>query len=520
MRINHNITALNTFRQLSTNAINTQKSLEKLSSGLRINRAGDDAAGLAISEKMHAQIRGLKQASSNAQDAISLIQTAEGALNETHSILQRMRELANQASNETYTDSDRNEIQNEINQLTSEINRIGNTTEFNAKSLLNGGISITGQRTETIHISTELNGEYAVGMSDLDIANDTTLEAGSYRIDVVNSPKNDVLSGQSGNIDDALVTADNGVELDEGSYVVNVTNEVAKGAGNVTDTSKVLKNDISIHSDSSLADGDYTIEIGKTTVKNATEINNGGISNIDAGDTEDGNYTITTRAKVTGTETEINKDGIAELYAADGSGAIGDITVEKDSILSSAKGLKIELNQITSKEESFNTAHYVTQGLTFRAIDGNKSGKDLSIAFVAAAGGAYQEETEVSVVDGVITVTLATDEGDNAKLEDFQGLEITAKNASVDGNYTINLVSLDGSGDPTITVSAGNTITIAIDEGTTTTKDIEDLLNTNAATSNLISVTGGSDSTLVVGRKRCVNRRGSKCQCQCNYCRG
>ncbi len=127
------------FRQLSTNSINTQKSLEKLSAGLRINKAGDDAAGLAISEKMRAQIRGLDQASRNAQDGISMIQTAEGGLNEAHSILQRMRELANQAANDTNVNIDRNEIQKEINQLTSEINRIGNTTEFNTQKLLNGG---------------------------------------------------------------------------------------------------------------------------------------------------------------------------------------------------------------------------------------------------------------------------------------------------------------------------------------------------------------------------------------------
>jgi flagellin len=138
MRINHNIAALNTYRQLSSNNVMGQKSLEKLSSGLRINRAGDDAAGLAISEKMRGQIRGLEQASRNAQDGISMIQTAEGGLNETHAILQRMRELANQAANDTNVDVDRDEIQKEINQLTSEINRIGNTTEFNTQKLLKG----------------------------------------------------------------------------------------------------------------------------------------------------------------------------------------------------------------------------------------------------------------------------------------------------------------------------------------------------------------------------------------------
>ncbi|WP_082804750.1 flagellin N-terminal helical domain-containing protein [Rossellomorea vietnamensis] len=139
MRINHNIAALNTYRQLNSASTAQGKSMEKLSSGLRINRAGDDAAGLAISEKMRGQIRGLDQASRNSQDGISMIQTAEGALNETHDILQRMRELAVQAGNSTNTADDRKEIQNEVNQLTSEINRVGNTTEFNTQKLLNGG---------------------------------------------------------------------------------------------------------------------------------------------------------------------------------------------------------------------------------------------------------------------------------------------------------------------------------------------------------------------------------------------
>ncbi|WP_027726368.1 flagellin [Tuberibacillus calidus] len=158
MIINHNIAALNTIRQLSVNATNTQKALEKLSSGLRINSAADDAAGLAISEKMRGQIRGLDMAQKNAQDGISLIQTAEGALNETHSILQRMRELAVQASNGTTTDSDRQALQDELNQLTSEINRIGNTTEFNTQKLLNGGIGSTDGAKITAATSAVVNG--------------------------------------------------------------------------------------------------------------------------------------------------------------------------------------------------------------------------------------------------------------------------------------------------------------------------------------------------------------------------
>ena len=138
MRINNNISAMNAYRNLTTVNESVDKSMEKLSSGLRINRAGDDAAGLAISEKMRGQVKGLHMATKNSQDGISMIQTAEGALNETHSIVQRMRELAVQSSNDTNTQEDREKLQLEVNQLVEEINRIGNTTEFNTRVLMDG----------------------------------------------------------------------------------------------------------------------------------------------------------------------------------------------------------------------------------------------------------------------------------------------------------------------------------------------------------------------------------------------
>lgn len=141
MIINHNMNALNAHRNMATNTSAAGKSMEKLSSGLRINRAGDDAAGLAISEKMRGQISGLEQASRNASDGISLIQTAEGALNETHNILQRMRELAVQGANDTNTSDDRVAIEEEMSQLTEEISRISETTEFNGQNLLKGTFS-------------------------------------------------------------------------------------------------------------------------------------------------------------------------------------------------------------------------------------------------------------------------------------------------------------------------------------------------------------------------------------------
>ena len=141
MVVQHNLAAANTNRQLGIITGEQSKSTEKLSSGYRINRAGDDAAGLSISEKMRSQIRGLDKASSNAQDGISLIQTAEGALNESHSILQRMNELATQAANDTNTSVDRKAIQKEVDALASEITRISSTTQFNTMNLLDGNFT-------------------------------------------------------------------------------------------------------------------------------------------------------------------------------------------------------------------------------------------------------------------------------------------------------------------------------------------------------------------------------------------
>jgi flagellin len=154
LRINQNISAMNAYRNLSVTDGQMSKSLEKLSSGFRINRAADDAAGLAISEKLRGQVRGLDTASANAQNAVSLIQTAEGALNETTAILQRMRELAVQAANDTNTADDRGQIAKEITQLTGEIDRIATSTQFNTQALLAGGAAATAGLTFQVGANT------------------------------------------------------------------------------------------------------------------------------------------------------------------------------------------------------------------------------------------------------------------------------------------------------------------------------------------------------------------------------
>ncbi|WP_347562540.1 flagellin [Clostridium sp. AWRP] len=170
MIINHNLMANNAIRNMNINSGNASKSMQKLSSGLRINSAADDAAGLAISEKMRGQINGLDQASTNAQDGISMIQTGEGALNETTSILQRMKQLATQSANDTNVGDDRSQIQTEMNQLTSEINRIGNTTEFNTQALLKGNTKAAV--TTATNVTTDKAGIAGVvtgALSDLDV---------------------------------------------------------------------------------------------------------------------------------------------------------------------------------------------------------------------------------------------------------------------------------------------------------------------------------------------------------------
>ncbi|KXG78802.1 A-type flagellin [Fervidicola ferrireducens] len=258
MRINHNISALNAYRQLSVNNTSLQKSLEKLSSGYRINRAGDDAAGLAISEKMRGQIRGLNMASKNAQDAISLIQTAEGALNETHSILQRMRELAVQAASDTNTATDRAEIQKEIDQLAQELARIGNTTEFNTQKLLNGTFA------GTFHIGANENQNLSLQINDMR----------GFALGVVGDV-NLVNVAVSGTIAEGSVTTDS--NFTSGTYTIRFNSsssvyEMVDSTGNISATSSdgvtfsLSGADDTLQFSTTVTSGTVTFSISGTTI--------------------------------------------------------------------------------------------------------------------------------------------------------------------------------------------------------------------------------------------------------------
>lgn len=215
MIIQHNMTAMNTNRQLGITTKHLAKSTEKLSSGYRINRAGDDAAGLSISEKMRGQIRGLEQASRNAQDGVSLIQTAEGAMNEIHAIMQRMRELAVQAANDTNVTIDRQAIRDELNQLSSEITRINDETEFNTMKLLNG--TFTG-RSLQVGANTGQSISFSISRISLAAPSVDTHSAATRAISLVNAEIENLskvrskLGALQNRLEHAISNADNAAE--------------------------------------------------------------------------------------------------------------------------------------------------------------------------------------------------------------------------------------------------------------------------------------------------------------------
>jgi len=253
MRIQHNITALSAYRNLTANNSAVAKNLEKLSSGYRINRAGDDAAGLAISEKMRAQITGLQTAQKNANDGISLVQTAEGALTEVHSMLNRMVELATQSANGTYADEDRAALQEEITALKEEIDRISDSTNFNGTNLLDGSLSSVGatgaSKTATVGgISTIKD-----ALSDADgVYNTTTADAAGFNV-----------------IQDGRMAK----EASTLKFHVDLENLKIANTSSSADTSSVIKGTditLSIGSATLSLGADFTIEAGKE--KNGAEI--------------------------------------------------------------------------------------------------------------------------------------------------------------------------------------------------------------------------------------------------------
>lgn len=402
MIINHNISALNTYRQLSANNASSSKALEKLSSGLRINRAGDDAAGLAISEKMRGQIRGLEQASRNAQDGISLIQTAEGALNETHSILQRMRELAVQSANDSNTLDDRKEMQKEVEQLKSEINRISETTEFNTQKLLNGSLGANGQSSDATNV--EVTSVTGLKIGDYSVVVDTAATQAT-KTSAGNAADADVLAAVTGGT--ALVI--NGVTIDVtgvtdaatlqakiNSYTdeTGVTAAIANGSAAVltsVDYGSAAKIDLS---------GSGAAWTGDTVLGSATQV-----------DGVDAEATITDADNVSQTVTGVGRDIIyrgAEFIAtaaSDGGTATISVTSAGATLHIGAnkdQSMLIDMNEMSATTLGDSTVGLV-KDLNLQTQDGaNKAIAILDKAIQQVSGersklGAFQNRLEHSI---------------------------------------------------------------------------------------------------------------------------
>nr|WP_315055757.1 flagellin [uncultured Lysinibacillus sp.] len=347
MRIQHNISALNAHRNLGANNTQASKNLEKLSSGFKINRAGDDAAGLAISEKMRGQIRGLDMATKNSQDAISLIQTAEGALNETHSILQRMRELAVQSSSDTNVNLDRDAIQQEITQLTEELDRISETTEFNTQKLLDGSFSGTFQiganEGQELKMGIDKMGAAALGLVNTttlgkDVAESSTTGAkladGTYTINSAGDKLLDAKGNEVGTVATGTagttITGHNGAEYQftAADNLNGGTLTIKDGKGTAQTTlnsvgSKLSAGKYEIVGDQVIKDdkvvgklgtaaGTYEIKVGNETVKfTNADLNLEGT--LSAGSTfEINGVSVSTREQASGTITKID-DAITKV---------------------------------------------------------------------------------------------------------------------------------------------------------------------------------------------------------------
>jgi flagellin len=437
MRINTNVAALNSYNQLNNTNNNLSKSLERLSSGKRINGAADDAAGLAISEKMKSQTTGLAQAQRNAQDGISMIQTAEGALKETHSILQRMRELSVQAANDTNTNEDRAEIQNEINQLMDEVDRIGNTTEFNTKNLLNGNISVASSSNN----------------DSLNVKNTTTdTKDGVYSVDYSNI----ATKASVGNADTAVsaLTQDakinvNGTEInllqnDNAGDIVDKINNKSESTGV---TAAVGDNGgIQLVSNERGADQSIDVTASNQTLRELGLVDNAG-ADMD---------TTTTALSDVGTDST----GFINGAEADSDGT-GLSLVNTDN---NAEGLSVDLNVTENGAEAtwnFGTDNgadgVVVNGKTFTFAQGT----DAQTAVDQINESSSEIGAEAEVDNGSIKIT-STIKGEEASLavEDLDTGSHTFTYSAAAGDINLQGVLADGTTgtDTQITTLAGDDI--------------------------------------------------------------
>lgn len=376
MRINSNIAALNTYRQLNGASEAQSKSMEKLSSGLRINKAGDDAAGLAISEKMRGQIRGLDQASRNSQDTISLVQTAEGALNETHSILQRMRELSVQSSNDTNTADDRNEIQKEVNQLVSEIDRVANDTEFNTKKLLNGdsGTKVIFASNPKITGASSTNDNVVAGTYAVDVttAAEQATSNGATFLDAaitVSGTQSVTVNGKAISFD----AVNNDADATAANFIAAVNNAglgiTATGDGGSTGID-MKTNEYGVDKTISITASTLTVAMGLTTDASTDTTDSGvNVAGTIGGNaaTGSGRSLVGTAGSSIGLKVELTGTAAGAIAAA------GDIQVTKNELTAHIganedQTMTININSMSSVDLSVNGLDLTTQSGAENAI--------------------------------------------------------------------------------------------------------------------------------------------------------
>ncbi len=475
MRINHNIAAMNTYRQLGVNTGATGKSLEKLSSGLRINRAGDDAAGLAISEKMRSQIRGLDQATRNSQDAISLIQTTEGALNETHSILQRMRELAVQAASDTNTGDDRSEIQKEINLLTSEINRIGNTTEFNTKKLLNGDFDFVAATSGNTKAELALNATTVI--TNTDTAGSAT--GGAYGAAGNRNPKASAATATGTVAANAVAIAGTNNELTlkiDGTEQTVVFTNAAAGAAALTEINSKLN---AIGASASFGSSNELI------IKSNTLGSGGSI--------------------------EIMGGNFASTFMYDGAGgeSLDDITLAEGKDVNDVWVHGATAGEVTGSTTFTDTTLGGSAGFTVAAganeltvtINGTQSTISLNVGNVydgTAGQGVTKLLADLNTALGA-SGTFSVDSGN--KLVLTSATTGTTSNVTIDGGGLANILfGATASRTTQAGLTANNSISIDVD-GTTknvtlankTYQDLDDFVATNAAAFTTAGVTASNE---------------------------
>jgi len=401
MRINHNIAALNTYRQLTAGTNAAGKSMEKLSSGLRINRAGDDAAGLAISEKMRGQIRGLEQASRNAQDGISMIQTAEGALNEVHSILQRMRELANQSANGTMTDDDRKALQDEVKQLKDEIDRIGNTTEFNTKKLLNGDLSGAGGSNGINTLSgAQVFKQTSGSLTGVDASGVVTTDGGADDLDFTKK--------------DALVIDGKKITIDWSKYLTDADKAVLEGDWGTTKMDATASGKIR--------------DVLERVINQAIDDSGTGVSHIKVTDATAGTFKIESGSKGNDSKVELyigNTTPSTNAKLADGTTDVAS----SGSVLDVFLGASNEMaGTVTQTNGTNNVLDSLTNGEKFQfTINGQTREVTINEAAATATDANTLAKELASLINNEID-TINSDAGFTGTDKEIQHVEVKAEN--------------------------------------------------------------------------------------------